>query len=51
MSDIYEDINHLYTKIGFTEKYGSELWITIIILLIFHSIFSFRIEINLFKKL
>ena len=35
MSGIYEDINRLYTRIGFTEKYGSELWISVIIIIIF----------------
>ena len=34
-SSIYENINNLYTNIGFTEKYGSELWLTVIIFIIF----------------
>ena len=35
MSNIYENINQLYTKTGFTEKYGSELWVTVIIIVLF----------------
>lgn len=51
MSDIYEDINQLYTKIGFTEKYGSELWITIIILFIFFIAISYFYIMNNIKPI
>ena len=35
MSSIYENINNLYNRKGFIEKYGLEIWTTAIILLIF----------------
>lgn len=35
MDKIYSDINNLYNKKGFLERYGSDVWITIIIFIIF----------------
>ena len=47
MDNIYKNINELYTKGGFLERYGSDLLITILIILIFFIIFSYFLIMNL----
>jgi hypothetical protein len=47
----YKNINNLYTKIGFTEKYGSELWITIIILILFFFAITYFYIMNNIKPI
>jgi hypothetical protein len=47
----YKNINNLYTKIGFTEKYGSELWVTVIILIIFFIAIAYFYIMNNIKPI
>jgi len=47
----YKNINNLYTKIGFTEKYGSELWVTIIILILFFIAITYFYILNNIKPI
>jgi hypothetical protein len=51
MSNIYENINNLYNKKGFTEKYGSEIWITIITLLVFFIATTYFYAMNNIKPI
>jgi hypothetical protein len=46
MDNIYKNINELYTKGGFLERYGPDLLITILIILIFFIIFSYFLVMN-----
>jgi len=46
MDNIYNNINDLYTKIGFLEKYGKDVFMTTIIILIFFIIFSYFYVLN-----
>ena len=46
MDNIYNSINDLYTKLGFLEKYGKDLFMSIFIILIFFIVFSYFYIIN-----
>lgn len=46
IENIYKNINELYTKLGFLEKYGKDVFMTTIIILIFFIIFSYFYIIN-----
>lgn len=46
MDNIYNNINKLYKKGGFLERYGSDLLVTIMVLLIFFIIFSYYLIMN-----
>lgn len=46
IENIYKNINELYTKLGFLEKYGKDVFMTVIIILIFFIIFSYFYIIN-----
>ena len=46
MDNIYNSINKLYTKLGFLEKYGNDLFMAIIIILIFLIVFSYFYVMN-----
>lgn len=46
MDNIYNSINELYTKLGFLEKYGKDVFMTIIIILIFLIIISYFHVLN-----
>jgi len=35
MSSIYENINSLYNKKGYIERYGVELWVSVVVIMIF----------------
>lgn len=43
---IYDTINKLYGKVGFLEKYGGSLWMTIILVMIFFVIISYFYVLN-----
>lgn len=47
----FKKINNLYTKIGFTEKYGAELWITIIIFILFFIAIAYFYIMNNIKPI
>lgn len=51
MSNIYENINQLYTTTGFTEKYGSELWVTVIIIILFFIAITYFYIMNNIKPI
>jgi hypothetical protein len=46
MDGIFTKVNNLYNKKGFIEKYGTDLWITVIIFFIFFLIMSYYHIIN-----
>lgn len=46
MDNIYNSINDLYTKLGFLEKYGKDVFISTFIILIFFIIFSYFYVLN-----
>lgn len=43
---IYETINKIYDKVGFLEKYGGSLWLTIILILVFSIAISYFYIMN-----
>ena len=46
MDNIYNSINELYTKMGFLEKYGKDVFVSTFIILIFFIIFSYFYVMN-----
>jgi len=46
MDNIYKKLNSLYKKRGYTERYGGEIWMTIIIFLIFFIWISYYHTLN-----
>lgn len=51
MDKIFSDINNLYNKKGFLERYGSDIWITIIIFIIFILIVTYFHIMNHIKPI
>lgn len=46
MDNIYNNINKLYTKLGFLERYGKDVLITMLIFIVFFIIFSYFLVMN-----
>jgi len=46
MDNIYKSINDLYTKLGFLEKYGKDVFVSTFIILIFLIVFSYFYVLN-----
>jgi hypothetical protein len=51
MDKLFSDINNLYNKKGFLERYGSDIWLTIIILITFFLIASYFYIMNHIKPI